>query len=93
MGNILFENIIIQEIQFSSADSVKSKRGSGGTLKSRAWLCEDPHGSVVGDENPRSSNLTRVLKQLRYETTLQFSVLKVLNARRISREHEHIVTT
>ena len=33
---------------FRTADSVKSKRESGDTPTCRVWLCEDPHGSVVG---------------------------------------------
>ena len=31
----------------STADSLKSKRGSGDTPTHHVWLCKDPHGSVV----------------------------------------------
>ena len=53
----------------STAASMKSKLESGDTPIRRVWLCEDPHGSVVG------AVYVHVLRTLVCGMTLRTSLL------------------
>ena len=59
----------------STADRMNLKRGSGGKLTLRFWLCVITQDSDGGQKRPRFAKFIRVLKQLAYVAKLHCTLV------------------